>query len=172
MNRKRLLFCGSTLSLCILSFFLLAIPPAQKVSASASTTTRFPAFGYILDSPTITIAGASATTSASPTTGVNTAHVSFVFNAVSGTYSTCTVQAQTSYDGVNFLNLGSAASVTATAGTVNAWDIYGQAPVTSGVTVTTPSSTAAVGFGASTEYKFSCSSYGTGAQATVKVIYR
>lgn len=143
---------------------ILTRPP--RVNADSSNSRRFPAFGYILDNPTISIAGATATT------GVTTAHIAWVFGTVSGTYTTCTVQAKTSFDGVNWLTLGSAASVTATTGTVNAWDIYQQAPTTSGVTTTTVSSSAAAGFGLLTEYTFACSAYGTSAPVTISVIYR
>jgi hypothetical protein len=82
------------------------------------------------------------------------------------------MQAKTSYDGTNWLTLGSAAALPVTTGTLTAWDIYQQAPSASSVTVTTPSSSAAVGFGAYTEYVFSCSSYGTSAPVTATVIYK
>jgi hypothetical protein len=149
---------------------VLTRPP--RVSADSYSAHRFPAFGYILDNPTVSIAGATATTGATSTTGATTAHVTWVFGTVSGTYTTCTVQAKTTFDGVNWLTLGSAASVTATTGAVNAWDIYQQAPVTSGVTTTTVSSSAAAGFGQLTEYTFACSAYGTSAPVTISVIYR
>ncbi len=145
-------------------------PP--RVSADAYTSHRFPPFGYILDNPAVSLGGATATTGATATSGATTAHVSWVFGTVSGTYSTCTVQAKTSYDGTNYLNLGSAASVTVTTGAINTWDIYQQASVTTGVTTTAPSSTAAVGFGQLTKYTFACSgTYGTTAPTTVTVIY-
>jgi hypothetical protein len=149
---------------------VLTRPP--RVNADSSNSRRFPAFGYILDNPTISIAGATATTSAASTTGVTTAHIAWVLGTVSGTYTTCTVQAKTTLDGVNWLTLGSAASVTATSGAVNAWDIYQQAPATSGVTTTTVSSSAAAGFGLLTKYTFACSAYGTSAPVTISVIYR
>ena len=72
----------------------------------------------------------------------------------------------------NFLNLGSAAAVTVTTNAVNAWDIYQQAPVTTGVTTTAVSSTAAAGFGQLTEYTFACSAYGTSAPVTITGIYK
>jgi hypothetical protein len=149
---------------------MLTQPP--RVSADAYSAHRFPAFGHILDTPTISIAGATATTGASSTAGATTAHITWVFGTVSGTYTACTVQAKTSFDGVNWLTLGSAASVTVTTGAVNAWDIYQQAPVSSGVTTTTVSSSAAAGFGQLTEYTFACSAYGSGAPVTISVIYK
>ena len=145
-------------------------PPV--VSADSYSSRRFPAFGYILDNPILTIAGASVTTKATSTTGATTAHLTWVFGTVSGTYSSCTVQAKTSFDGVNWLNLGSAASVTVTSNAVNAWDIYQQAPVTSGVTTTTVSNSAAAGFGQWSEYTFACSGYGTSAPVTITGIYK
>lgn len=145
-------------------------PP--QVLADAYSSHRFPGFGYILDHPLLTIAGASITTSPTPTTGTTTAHVTWVFGTVTGTYSSCTVQAKTSYDGVNFLNLGSAAAVTVSSNALNAWDIYQQAPVTTGVTTTSVSSSAAPGFGQSIEYTFACSAYGTSAPVTITAIYK
>ncbi len=145
-------------------------PP--EVMADAYSSHRFPAFGYILDNPLLTIAGAGISTNPTSTTGATTAHVTWVFGTVSGTYTGCTVQAKTSFDGVNFLNLGSAAAVTVTTNAVNAWDIYQQAPVTTGVTTTAVSSTAAAGFGQLSEYTFACSAYGTSAPVTITAIYQ
>ena len=155
-------------------FVLLAVvgfrPP--QVSADAYSSHRFPAFGYILDNPLLTIAGASISTNPTSTAGAATAHVTWVFGTVSGTYTGCTVQAKTSFDGVNFLNLGGAAAVTVTGNTVNAWDIYQQAPVSTGVTTTTVSGAAASGFGQLTEYAFACSAYGTSAPVAITGIYK
>jgi hypothetical protein len=145
-------------------------PP--QVMADSYSSHRFPAFGYILDNPLLTIAGASISTNPTSTTGATTAHLTWVFGTVSGTYSGCTVQAKTSFDGVNWLNLGSAAALTVTTNAVNAWDIYQQAPVTTGVTTTTVSSSAAAGFGQWSEYAFACSSYGSSAPVTITGIYR
>ena len=128
--------------------------------------------GPVVDSPTITIAGATVTSSSTPTTSGREAHVIWVFGTVSGTYTSCTAQAQTAPDGATFLNLGGTAALTVTSGAVNAWDIYQQAPVTTGVTVTAPSSTAATGFGQLTNFKFACTGYGTSAPVTITVIYR
>ena len=127
--------------------------------------------GVIVDTPAITIAGASATTTATPTASAHEAQILWTFGTVSGTYSSCTVQAKTSYDGVNFLTLGSAASVTATSNAVNAWTLIEQLGTTS-VTTSSVSSSAALGFGQLTEFTFSCSGYGTTAPASISVIYR
>ena len=150
---------------------LVSIRPPQ-VAADAYSSHRFPAFGYILDKPALSIAGASITTSPTSTAGASSAHVAWVFGTVTGTYSGCTVQAKTSFDGANFLTLGGAASLTVTSNAVNAWDIYQQAPTTSGVTVTTVSSSSASGFGQQTEYAFACSTYGTSAPVTITAIYK
>ena len=148
--------------------------PAPAAGDAPIPTARiaFPAFSYILDNPVLSIAGATTTTSPTSTTGATTAHLTWVFGTVSGTYTGCTVQAKTSFDGVNLLNLGSAAAVTVTTNAINAWDIYQQAPVTTGVTTTTVSSTAAAGFGQLTEYTFACSAYGTSAPVTITAIYK
>jgi hypothetical protein len=153
---------------------LLALPGMRppQVSADSYSSHRFPAFGYILDNPLLTISSASISTNPTSTTGATTAHVTWVFGAVSGTYGGCTVQAKSSFDGVNFLNLGSAAALTVTANAVNAWDIYQQAPGTSGVTTTPVSSSAVAGFGQWSEYTFACSAYGTSAPVTITVIYK
>jgi len=145
-------------------------PP--EVLADAYSSHRFPAFGYILDNPLLAIAGATTTTNPTSTTGATTAHVAWVFGAVSGTYSGCTAQAKTSFDGVNFLNLGSPASVTVTSNAVNAWDIYQQAPVTTGPTTTAVSNSAAAGFGQWSEYTFACTSYGSSAPVAITAIYK
>ncbi len=143
-----------------------------QVNADPYSSHRFPAFGYILDNPYLTIAGAGTATNPTSTSGVSTAHVTWVFGTVSGTYTGCTVQAKTSFDGATFLNLGGAAAITVSSNAVNAWDIYQQAPVSTGVTTTTVSSTAAAGFGQLTEYAFACSAYGTSAPVTITGIYK
>ncbi len=157
------------LSLVLLCVFVpwwlkpgVAFAPEKSVLPRGGTT----------DSPAITIAGSTADTSATPSTAAREAHVLWAFGTVSGTYSTCTVQAKTSYDGTTYLTIGSAASVTVTSNAVNAWDIYQQAPVATGVTTTAVSSTAATAFGQLTKFTFACSSYGTSAPVTVSVIYR
>jgi hypothetical protein len=149
---------------------ILTRPP--RVNAQFAGDTRMPPFGFITGNPTIAITTGSATSAYQATTGATAAHIQWVFGTVSGTYSTCTVQAKTSFDGVNWLTLGSAAAVTVSSNGINAWDVYQQAPSTSGVTTTTPSSSAAVGFGAWTEYTFACSAYGTSAPVTISAIYK
>ena len=163
------------ISFCIAVALVLAVvfgmrPPV--VNADSYSSHRFPAFGYIIDNPLLTIAGAAVTTNPTSTTAATTAHVTWVFGTVAGTYTGCTVQAKTSFDGLNWLTLGTAASVTVTSNAVNAWDIYQQAPVTSGVTTTTVSSTAAAGFGQWSEYTFACTAYGSSAPVTITAIYK
>jgi len=150
---------------------LLTISP-PPVSADVHSSRRSPAFGYILDNPILTIAGATTTTSPTSTTGAASAHITWVFGTVAGTYSTCTVQAKTSFDGANFLNLGTAAAVSVASSAINAWDIYQQAPVGTGVTTTAVSNSAAAGFGQWSEYTLACSAYGTSAPVAITVIYK
>jgi hypothetical protein len=128
--------------------------------------------GVVTDTPSITIAGATASSSATPTTSARQAQIQWTFGTVSGTYSSCTVQAKTSYDGTNYLTLGSPASVTVSTGAVNAWTIIEPLGTTS-VTTSAVSSTAALGFGQLTEYTFACTGgYGSSAPVAVSVIYR
>ena len=114
---------------------------------------------------------ASITTSSTSTTGATSAQIQWKFGTVSGSYGTCTVQAYTTYDGTNYLTLGSAVSVTVTSTTLNAWTLLAQAPTTS-VTSSAVSSSAALGFGQATEYTLACSSYGTQAPVAISVIYK
>jgi hypothetical protein len=172
MKKEKITFVLSICVAVILTLVLPVILTPPPVSAQFAGETRMPPFGYITASPAISITSGSATSSYHSTTGVTSAHVQWVFGAVSGTYSGCTIQAKTSYDGSNWLTLGSAAALTVTTGTLTAWDIYQQAPSASGVTVTTPSSSAAMGFGAYTEYVLACSAYGTSAPVTATVIYK
>ena len=168
--RNSLLISFSIAVLVVLMAVENLRPP--QVSADSYSARRYPAFGYILDNPILTIAGASITTSPTSTIASTAAHVTWVFGAVSGTYTGCTVQAKTSFDGINFLTLGSAASVTVTSNAVNAWDIYQQAPVATGPTTTAVSNSAAAGFGQLTEYAFSCAAYGSGAPVKITAIYK
>ena len=122
--------------------------------------------------PTITIAGATADTTPANSIAAREAHIYWKFGTVVGTYTTCTVQAKTTYDGTNYLTLGSAVSITATTGTGTAWSIFAQNGSTS-VTTSSPSTTAALSFGQKTKFTFACSGgYGTSAPVTVSVIYR
>jgi len=157
------------LGLLFLYFFALNPRCLLPVRAAANVQQR--PTGVVTDTPAITIAGATATTAATPTTSAHEAQIQWTFGTVVGSYGTCTVQAKTSYDGVNFLTLGSAVSVTATAGTVNAWTIIEQLGTTS-MTTSSVSATAALGFGQLTKFAFACSSYGTSAPVAVAVIYR
>lgn len=164
-------------ALCAFLFMVLAflcVHISVPAVSAQSNGTRFPAYGYLISNPTVTIAAGSATTTAQPTSGASLAHVEFDFGTVSGSYATCSVQAKTSYDGTNFLSLGSAASVTVSSNAINAWDIMAQVSnaSTPAVTVTAPSSTVAVGFGMLTEYVFSCSTYGASAPVSVTAIYK
>ena len=149
------------------SFSLLTSSPASNGAASVRTVAGV----FTVDTPTITIAGATADTTATPTTAAREAQINWTFGTVAGTYTTCTVQAKTSVDGTNWLTLGTAASVTATTNSVNQWTLIEQAGTTS-VTTSTVSSTAALGFGQLTKFTFACSAYGTSAPVTVSVIYR
>jgi len=168
--RNSLVLCLGIAVVAVLAAVFSLRPP--QVNADSYSSHRFPAFGYILDNPVLAIAGASISTSPTPTSGAAAAHITWVFGAVSGSYTGCTVQAKTSFDGVNFLNLGSAAAVTVATNAVNAWDIYQQAPVTTGVTTTTVSNSAAAGFGQASEYTFACSAYGTSAPVSISLIYK
>lgn len=148
-----------------------ALPSAYFVKAAPAANVQPRPVGVVTDTPAITITNAAATTSATPTTSAHEAQVQWTFGAVSGTYSGCTVQAKTSYDGTNYLTLGSPVTVTATTGAVNAWTIIEELG-TNSVTTSAVSSTAALGFGQVTAFGFSCSSYGTAAPVNINVIYR
>jgi hypothetical protein len=164
------LWPGAAVLVLLTAYCLL--PTAYFVSGAPAPANVQPRpTGVIVDTPTITIAGASATTTATPTSSAREAQVLWNFGTVTGTYSSCTVQAQTAYDGVNFLTLGSAASVTVTSNTLNAWTVIEQLGTTS-VTTSSVSSTAALGFGQLTRWALACSSYGTSAAVSVSVIYR
>ncbi len=143
----------------------------MRAQGPASVQTR--AIGVVVDRPTITITTATADTTATPSTSAREAHIQWKFGTVVGTYTTCTVQAKTSYDGgTTYLTFGSAVSVTVTSTTVNAWSLIGQTGTTS-VSTTAVSASAALGLGQLTKYTFACSAaYGTSAPVTVSVIYR
>ena len=148
------------------------LPAAYYVKAAAPPANVQPRpVGVVTDTPAITITNGAATTTATPTTSSHEAQVLWTFGTVTGTYTSCSAQAKTSYDGVNFLSLGAPVTVTATSGTVNAWTVIEQLG-TNSVTTSTASSTAALGFGQVTEFAFSCSSYGTAAPVNISVIYR
>jgi hypothetical protein len=158
------------LFLSLLALYALFLNPRCWPGTPANVQPR--PVGVITDTPAITIAGATATTTATPTTSAREAQIQWTFGTVSGTYTTCTVQAMTSYDGTNYLRLGSAVPVTVSSGAVNAWTIIEQLGTTS-VTTSAVSSTAALGFGQLTEFTFACSgAYGTSAPVSINVIYR
>jgi len=165
--------CLLSFAICLLTlffFFPSAVPKVSGAPAPANVQPR--PVGVITDTPAITIAGAAATTSATPTSSAREAQVQWAFGTVTGTYTSCTVQAKTSYDGTNYLTLGSAVSVSVASNALNAWTIIEERGTTS-VTTSTASSTAALGFGQLTEFSFACSgAYGTSAPVTVSVIYR
>ena len=161
--------CISGLLFVFLAAYCL-LPTAFSVKAAPVNVQPRPV-GVVTDTPAITITTAAATSSATPTTSTHEAQIQWAFGTVSGTYSSCTVQAKTSYDGTNYLTLGSAATVTATSGAVNAWTIIEELGANS-VTTSAVSSTTALGFGQLTEFTFSCSSYGTSAPVSISVIYR
>ena len=158
-----------TLVLLLAAYCIL--PAAYFVKAAPAANVQPRPVGVVTDTPAIAITNAAATTSSTPTTSAREAQVLWTFGTVSGTYTSCAVQAKTSYDGVNYLSLGSPVTVTATTGTVNAWTIIEQLG-TNSVTTSAASSTAALGFGQLTEFAFSCTSYGTAAPVSVSVIYR
>jgi hypothetical protein len=148
-----------------------ALPTAYFVKAAPAANVQPRPVGAVTDTPAIAITNATATSGATPTTSAHEAQVQWSFGTVSGTYSSCTVQAKTSYDGTNYLTLGSPVTVTATTGAVNAWTLIEQLG-TNSVTTSAASSTAALGFGQATAFNFSCSSYGTAAPVNISVIYR
>ena len=166
---RRAVASGKWLAAGIL-FFCLPLATDHLPLLPAASMRTLPGV-FTVDTPTITIAGATADTSATPTTAAREAQINWTFGTVAGTYTTCTVQAKTSVDGANWLTLGTAASVTATTNSVNQWTLIEQAGTTS-VTTSTVSSTAALGFGQLTKFTFACSAYGTSAPVTVSVIYR
>ncbi|MGD0128071.1 MAG: hypothetical protein ABSF46_22135 [Terriglobia bacterium] len=159
-----LLVCG--LALCLVLPLVGAAPAPQSANVQPRPV------GVIVDTPAIAIAGQSAQSTATPSTSAHEAQVIWTFGTVSGSCGTCTVQAQTTYDGATWLTLGSAASVTVSSGAVNAWTIIAQAPTSSGVTAGDVSATAALGFGLYTQFAFACSSYGANAPVSISVIYR
>lgn len=161
------------LALGVIFFGLLALlsVDAPRVAADAYSSTRVLPLGALVDSPTITIAGATASTGATSTTGVHRADLTWKFGTVTGSYATCTVQAQTTFDGATWLTLGSAAAVTATSNTENSWAVIEQLGTTT-VTTSTPASGTALSFGEQTRWNFSCTSYGTSAPVTIDVLYK
>ncbi len=148
--------------------------PGQALALpAAATNVQQRPTGVVTDTPTITIAAATADTTSTPTTTAREAQVQWAFGTVTGTYTSCSAQAKTSYDGSTWLTLGSAVSLTVTTGAVNAWTILEQGASQSALTTSAVSSTAALGFGQLTKFTFACpGGYGTSAPVTLSVIYR
>jgi hypothetical protein len=174
MQERRGLIATGLIGFLLLAAYCL-LPTAYSLKATpagpSGMNVQQRPVGVITDTPAVSITTTTATSSATPTTSAREAQVQWTFGTVSGTYSNCTVQAKTSYDGANYLSLGSAVSVTATTGAVNAWTIIEELGTDSVIT-SAVNPTAAVGFGQLTEYAFSCSSYGTSAPVSISVIYR
>jgi hypothetical protein len=166
--QREFIVLGSLVLFFLLASVFLLLTPSGRAAPIQRAQGAVP---FVVDTPAITIAGATVNTTSTSSTAAREAQVNWTFGTVAGTYSTCTVQAQTSIDGVNYLTLGSAASVTVTSTTVNQWTVIEQLGTTS-VTTSSVSSAAALGFGQLTRWAFSCSSYGTSAPVTVTVIYR
>ena len=163
------------ISVCVtVAAMALLIPSLHPpdVMADSYSSHRVQAFGYILDNPTLSIAGSGITTSPTSTTGASSARVAWVFGTVTGSYTGCTVQTKTSIDGTRYLALGTPVAVNVATNAVNAWDIYQQAPVATGVTTTAVSSSSAAGFGQLSTFVFACSSYGTAAPVAITAIYK
>lgn len=169
-------------TLILLGILTLPIPQPQLPGRGlyAAPSNQIPATNAVVDTPAITIGGSSATTTGTPTTGVTSARVIWTFGTVTGTYSSCVAQAQTSYDGVRFLNLGASPQLNVATGAVNSWGIY-ELPLTaavvapgdtSGIAVTPVSTTVASSFGQVTQFTFSCAGYGTAAPVSLTVVYR
>ena len=160
-------------ALVLAAYWLL--PTADPVKAapagSGGANVQQRAVGVVTDTPAITITTTAATSSATPTTSAHEAQIQWLFGTVSGSYSGCTAQAKTSYDGVNFLTFGAPVAVTASTGTLNAWTLVEELGGNS-VTTSAVSSSAALGLGQLTQFTFSCTSYGASAPVSVSVIYR
>lgn len=159
--------------LCIFALVLCMgalVKELQPVLAAPNVQTR--PLGVTSDTPALTIAAVTVDSVPTPSSNAREAEVQLTFGTVTGTYTTCTMQAKTTYDGTNYLTLGSGAAVTVTSNTVNAWTIIEQLGTTT-VTTSSVSSTAALGFGLNTKFTFNCSgAFGTTAPATLSVIYR
>lgn len=126
----------------------------------------------IIDTQSLALAGVTIDTTPTPTSGVHEVQVQFKAGTVVGTYTTCTVQAKTAFDGTNYLTLGSAAAVAITTGTGSAWTVIEQAGTTS-VTTSAVSTSVALGFGQLTKFTIACSgAYGTSAPTVVSIVAR
>ena len=148
---------------------LLCLPVPLK---SQQNPVRSSPVGSIADTPSITITTGAANTTYTPTTPAHEVQVQWKFGTVVGTYGTCTVQLQTSFDGTTWLTMGSAAAVTVTTGTVNAWTVQEALGTVTNVQTSTPSATVALGFGQITRGAFSCTTYGTSAPVAINALYK
>lgn len=142
---------------------LLVLALAATPLLAQTTQTAIP-LSVIRDVPTITITNAANNTTPTNTDGQHEALIQFKFGTVVGSYNTCTIQAYSAANGIDYLPLGSTKPITVTTGTLNQWTLT-EPPST------TPSTSAAAGFGQKTYYRFACSSYGTSAPVTVNVTY-
>src|ERR1700733_14241378 len=85
---RSFLFLSSCVAVVVAMLALPSLRP-PRVLADSYSSHRVQAYGYILDNPALTIAGVSATTSPTSTTGATTAHIAWVFGTVAGSYSGC-----------------------------------------------------------------------------------
>ncbi len=157
------------LLICGIGVISGSLPP---VEAAATVNVQSRPVGVVTSSEALTVAGVTIDSSPVPSTNAREMQIQWTFGTVAGTYTTCTAQAKTTYDGSNYLTLGSAAALIVTSGAVNAWTIIEQLGTTS-VTTSAVSAAAALGFGQATKFTLACSgAYGTSAPVTISVIYR
>jgi hypothetical protein len=119
-----------------------------------------PAVSALTSTPAITIGAGTADSADFPTTGMHQLDVELDLGTVTGSYTTCTMQAKTLLNGT-YYTIGSAASVTIASNTHPMWLV--QAPL-----ATTVSTSSANDFGGRTKFTFACSgAYGTSIAAPV-----
>src|SRR5208337_922752 len=71
--------------------------PGQALALpAAGTNVQQRPTGVVTDTPSVTIASATADTTSTPTTTAHEAQIQWTFGTVTGTYTTCTAQAMTS----------------------------------------------------------------------------
>lgn len=137
-------------------------PVIQRVQAQLQTTSHAVLNQRMEDDQSFTLLAVSQDTNPTPSTGSTRADVEIKYGTVVGSYTTCTAQLKTTYNGTDFLTIGTASSVTVTSNTVNTFTVMGQAPVTTGVTNGTVSASAALTIGRQVKITTACSgSYGT-----------
>ncbi len=156
----------------IVGIVLLSIGTQYKVIGQGPTY-LFSPNQPVTDQQSITFAGVTLDTTPTPTPNTHNVMVQYKFGTVTGTYTTCTAQAKTSFDGgTTFLTIGTAPALTVTTGTVNAWTVIEQLGTTS-VTTSAVSATVALGFGNVTKFTFNCTgAFGTSAPAAISIIAR